>query len=363
MKIAIDARLYGVENKGIGRYTQELVNNLQTQDKENNYFILLRKKYFNKLKLANNFRMIQTEYRHYSISEQIRLPLLLNKIKPDIFHALNTNVPLIYSGRLVVTVHDMTQLDFNRKATTLPIPFYAIKNLAYRDLFRSSVSKASAIIVPSEFVKADLLDLFGISVNKIVVIPEGVSSQFRKPSQAKRSIGDYLVYVGSSYPHKNLHLLIAAVNMLNKQKKKPIKLKLIVGNDYFSRRLASQVSKEQFSFVEFVSQVTDSNLRLIYRDSLAFVFPWEEKTFSTWTRCIALKGKNNTSAKTSSYRKEKGCGEGDCRPQKPFAYGGGGNRTVQASMASVSYRFSVPTKPIVRIEPMTVERARNPKNS
>ena len=273
MKIAIDARLYGVENKGIGRYTQELVNNLQTQDKENNYFILLRKKYFNKLKLANNFRMIQTEYRHYSISEQIRLPLLLNKIKPDIFHALNTNVPLIYSGRLVVTVHDMTQLDFNRKATTLPIPFYAIKNLAYRDLFRSSVSKASAIIVPSEFVKADLLDLFGISVNKIVVIPEGVSSQFRKPSQAKRSIGDYLVYVGSSYPHKNLHLLIAAVNMLNKQKKKPIKLKLIVGNDYFSRRLASQVSKEQFSFVEFVSQVTDSNLRLIYRDSLAFVFP------------------------------------------------------------------------------------------
>ena len=41
MKIAIDARLYGVENKGIGRYTQELVNNLQTQAKENNYFILL----------------------------------------------------------------------------------------------------------------------------------------------------------------------------------------------------------------------------------------------------------------------------------------------------------------------------------
>ena len=51
MKIVIDARLYGLEHAGPGRYVKNLVDNLANIDSKNDYVILLRKKYFNKLKL------------------------------------------------------------------------------------------------------------------------------------------------------------------------------------------------------------------------------------------------------------------------------------------------------------------------
>ena len=48
MRIIIDARLYGLENAGLGRYVINLVRELSEIDKENEYIILLRKKYFDK---------------------------------------------------------------------------------------------------------------------------------------------------------------------------------------------------------------------------------------------------------------------------------------------------------------------------
>jgi len=43
MKIVIDARLYGLENAGIGRYLINLINQIKKIDKRNNYYLLLRK--------------------------------------------------------------------------------------------------------------------------------------------------------------------------------------------------------------------------------------------------------------------------------------------------------------------------------
>jgi len=44
MKILIDARMYGLEHAGIGRYVEQLVNQLVILDVNNDYVILLRKK-------------------------------------------------------------------------------------------------------------------------------------------------------------------------------------------------------------------------------------------------------------------------------------------------------------------------------
>ena len=46
MKILIDARLYGLENAGLGRYTMNLLSELLKIDRKNQYVVLLRKKYF-----------------------------------------------------------------------------------------------------------------------------------------------------------------------------------------------------------------------------------------------------------------------------------------------------------------------------
>ncbi len=66
MKVLIDARLYGLENAGLGRYTVELVKQLSINHNEFNYVIFLRKKYFSKLKLPSNWKKVCVDIRHYS---------------------------------------------------------------------------------------------------------------------------------------------------------------------------------------------------------------------------------------------------------------------------------------------------------
>ena len=86
MIILIDARLYGPKDTGIGRYTQKLVDNLSQIDSSNLYFILLRKDDFKNLNLPNKWTKIFADFKHYSFSEQFKLPFLLYKLKPDIVH-------------------------------------------------------------------------------------------------------------------------------------------------------------------------------------------------------------------------------------------------------------------------------------
>ena len=41
MRIGIDARFYGPPGKGLGRYTQKLIVNLERIDNANQYFVFL----------------------------------------------------------------------------------------------------------------------------------------------------------------------------------------------------------------------------------------------------------------------------------------------------------------------------------
>ena len=95
MRIVIDARMYGLEHAGIGRYISCLIDEIAQLDKKNDYFILLRKKYYQKLHLKNNrFKKILVNYPHYSFREQLLLPLQLIKLRPDLVHFPHFNVPI-----------------------------------------------------------------------------------------------------------------------------------------------------------------------------------------------------------------------------------------------------------------------------
>jgi len=53
MKIGIDARLYGPQITGIGRYVERLVTNLEKVDKKNKYTVFLRRDNFDFYKPKN----------------------------------------------------------------------------------------------------------------------------------------------------------------------------------------------------------------------------------------------------------------------------------------------------------------------
>ncbi len=173
MKILIDARLYGPKHTGNGRYTMNLVENLIKIDNKNQYTILLRKEDFNTLSFPSNWKKVLADFKHYSFEEQFKLPFILWKNKPDIVHFPHFNVPLLYFGKYIVTIHDLIMHKFTGgEATTRPFPIYQIWRLGYYIAFAKAVYGSIKIIVPSNAVKDEVSSFYKINKDKIVVTYE-----------------------------------------------------------------------------------------------------------------------------------------------------------------------------------------------
>jgi len=179
MKVLIDARLYGLENAGIGRYLINLVQELSNLDSENSYFVLLRKKYFNKLDLPENFRPILADFKHYTFFEQFKLPALIKKVKPHVVHFPHFNIPIFFKRNFVVTIHDMTMHRQGRDATKQPLPIYYFKRFPYKYAYRKAVKSSVKIITPTQAVKKEIVNYFSIDEEKVKVIYEGLDVSFQ----------------------------------------------------------------------------------------------------------------------------------------------------------------------------------------
>jgi len=285
MKIAIDARLYGLENAGIGRYVMNLINQIEKLDKENKYFILLRKKYFEQLEFKNkNFKKILADYPHYSFKEQIFLPLQLFKVKPDLVHFPHFNVPIFWWGKYVVTIHDLIKHFSRGVQTTTRWPIlYWFKYLNYKILVWLAIKRAEKIITPSNYWKEELMRRYNLPQEKIIVTYEGIDKKYQI-SNIKYQISNlkilrkynikkpFVIYTGSLYPHKNVEILIRAVKKINKDRR--LYLVIVCARNIFYQRFLEKVEKLGIKdYVNFVGFVPDGELVAIYHQAEAFVFP------------------------------------------------------------------------------------------
>jgi len=139
MKILIDARLWGLENAGIGRYTINLIQELAKIDRENEYIILLRAKYYHQISLKENFTKVIADIPPYTIAEQAILGKIIGRYEPDVVHYPHFNIPVLYKGKFLVTIHDMLMHKETRGATTQPLPVYLVKHMVYKQVFRRGV--------------------------------------------------------------------------------------------------------------------------------------------------------------------------------------------------------------------------------
>lgn len=283
MKIAIDARLYGLENAGIGRYSMEFLSELARQDLDNQYYILLRSNYFNSLKLPENFIKIEADIPHYSIAEQRRIPKILKKINPDLVHFLHFNVPLSYKGKFVVTIHDSIMHSSKGKNTSKqPFYKYYLKRIAYKKVFAHAIKKSEKIIVPSNYVKKQVGDKFRISGSKIVVCYEGVNKDFTKQNKQKtvKNKQKYLIYTGSAYPHKNLQLAVEAIVQLNESSQEKVNFKIVGAKNKFMSDLETFVDKfGAADTVKFLGFIKDDKLNKLYGNAVGFIYPSIEEGF------------------------------------------------------------------------------------
>lgn len=278
MKIAIDARFYGLEHGGIGRYVINLVDGLSRLDQENSYVVLLPKQKMAEVKLPSNWKKIPVDFKHYTFAEQFYLPKLLSSISPDLVHFPHFNVPVFYTGAFVVTIHDLLMQKYRGvEATTLPPLLYYPKQLAAKVVFATALSRSKKIIVPSSSVKKELLDYSELDSSKIVAIHEGVGDGFvggKSFEGVKKYVSSapYFLYVGNAYPHKNLNRVIEAILELRRGGSSA-KLVLVSAKSVFSERLKRVIGElGADDAVTLLNFVTDTDLFQLYKGSIGFIF-------------------------------------------------------------------------------------------
>ncbi len=283
MRIGIDARFFGVKRKGLGRYTQKLIENLEKIDLDNQYFIFLQKVNFDEYEPKNsNFTKVLADYRWYSLKEQLEFPKLLNKYKLDLMHFPHFNVPVFYFRKFIVTIHDLILIYFpTRRSTTLHPIIYWFKYLMYKIVIRSAIFRADRLITVSNFTKEDILKQYHVSKDKITVTYEACEDFcMLTPNKDEKILArygiikPYIMYVGNAYPHKNLERLVRAFDRLRKEPgKNNLKLVFVGKEDYFYVRLKKMVEDEHIESVIFTGYVPDYDLDVFFHNVSVYVWP------------------------------------------------------------------------------------------
>jgi len=285
MRIGIDCRLW--DQTGVGRYTRNLVYELQKIDKENKYILFVRQHDYSSVKSQTSnlkFQIKTVNIPWHSVKEQVIFPEILNRENLDLMHFPYFSAPIYYKRPFVTTIHDLIQLHFpTGRASTLPWLFYAIKYLGYKYVILKTSQRAKKIIAVSKATKEEILDHLKVSEDKIEVIYEGVDPQItnsklqitNKSQNPKYSILNtkYFLFVGNVYPHKNTDNLVKAFEILLKYH--PQTYLFFVGKeDYFYRKLKKNVRElDLFKNIKFLGNVPDEELSNLYKSAIAQIVP------------------------------------------------------------------------------------------
>ncbi|NTW13919.1 MAG: glycosyltransferase family 4 protein [Candidatus Moranbacteria bacterium] len=281
MRVGIDARFFGSVGKGLGRYTAELIRNLERVAPDGDEFVVfLRKENFNEYDPVNpRFTKVLADYPWYSFREQIRFPLLLLRYRFDLVHFPHFNVPILYCRPFVVTIHDLILLRYPTvRNTTKSRLTYRVKFLAYRIAIGSAVRRARRILTVSRFTEKDIISEYPKAVGKIFVAYEGCDMLVAGTDDVGHAddgngsyhgiLEPYFLYVGNAYPHKNLEAFIPLA------KRFPgIRFVLVGKEDHFYRRFRTAVEHAGVDNIVFAGFVPDGGLAQLYRNATGYVFP------------------------------------------------------------------------------------------
>ncbi|OQA52443.1 MAG: Alpha-D-kanosaminyltransferase [candidate division WS2 bacterium ADurb.Bin280] len=283
-RILFDGRFLSLSHAGIGRYSCELLKHLLPLDTKQKYLLLVGSGATLDPKLKellvdreNPVDVIETQATHYSLSEQLVLPRLLDSLKLDLVHFPHFNHPVYYRGKFVATIHDLTLSQFARQS-----PF--AKRIAYQYVMGHAARKSERVLTVSNYVNKQLVKTFNLKKEKVITTYNGVDEQFCNTKDKSSSElfekynlkNPYLLYVGQWREHKNLVRLVEAFYQIANDKRWQGKLDLVFAGrvDPKFPNLVKRINELSLSdSVKFTGFVEDEDLPAIYANAEAFVFP------------------------------------------------------------------------------------------
>ncbi len=204
------------------------------------------------------------------------IPMSLRRDRPDLIHVQYT-APLFCRVPTVVSVHDVSYLEY-------PEYFTTFRAAQLKVTVKQTVNAAARVLTPSEFSRRSIIKAYGLSEDKVVVVPNAVQSTFR-PMQREAALhwiernyhipGPIVLTVGDLQPRKNhLGLIRAFEELLRAHPQLPHRLVLVGKDTWHSPAVRRAAEKSPVADrIHFTGWVSDDDLRYFYGACEVFVFP------------------------------------------------------------------------------------------
>jgi glycosyltransferase involved in cell wall biosynthesis len=180
-------------------------------------------------------------------------------------------VPTVYNP------HDLQHLHYPE--------FFAPEEIERREIvYPAACRAANTVVVASQFVKQDVMQRYGISADKIQVIPwsppETASNEFTEKdvSSLLEKYGcpphPFILYPAMTWEHKNHIRLLEAVALLREREKLKINVICTGHKNSFYPRIERRLHELKLeSQVKFTGVVTSKELSLLYRQAQFIIIP------------------------------------------------------------------------------------------
>lgn len=279
MRIGVDARK--LRDGGIGTYIRNLLSVFFGRKDGHQFVVFLLQQDLGALAHPGSpAEEVRVRAGKYSVSEHWLLARAARRAQVDLYHSPHYTLPLPIHCPAVVTVHDLIHVRFARF-------FPAGAGIYARTIAGAAVRKARIVLVDSSHVREDVMEILGVPSRRVRIVPLGVSREFtrRSAEDAERFLKQrslpsaYFLYVGARKRHKNISLLIDALERLPRSERLPLVLSgpaWRLGHPLAQRALRAGVS----TCIHFSGPLhDDGDLALLYSGAALYVQPSMDEGF------------------------------------------------------------------------------------
>ncbi len=274
MLIGIDAsRSVAEKRTGTENYSRNLIRHLLALQSDHRYRLYFnRPPTYNLQPVTCNLRIMPFP----RLWTHLRLSWEMAHRPPDLLFVPAHVLPIVHPRRSVVTIHDLGYLYYPQA--------HRLLDRLYLDLStRYNARAATHLIADSSATERDLIERYGTNPDKITVIYPGYDNTVFQPTRDKEVIkavkarhgiaGDYILFVGTLQPRKNLARLIEAFSNLQY----PISnIQLLISGkkgwlyEEIFRRVEELGLEERVVFTDYVPE---GDLPALLSGARLFVFP------------------------------------------------------------------------------------------
>lgn len=285
MRVALDAFLLLSPTTGIGRYIRHLAQELAALGGFELHLFYglgwstqLRAAPLPGINRAKALvkRAVPAPYALLRMARQLAFDAGAARRRIELYHA-PAFVPLRFTGGpTVITVHD---LSFVRYPETHSVAMVRAVN---RHLPRA-IETSACVLVDSDFVRQEVLEVYGCAPEKVVTTHLGVSPVFRSlaPAQTEPVLaqhglrhGGYVLTVGTLEPRKNLAGSLRAHALLPAALRERFPLVLAGMHGWQMDSLAADMAAAaRTGTVKPLGYVPEASLPALYAGARAFLYP------------------------------------------------------------------------------------------